>query len=56
MGVKLIALVGVTLVTSWFLINAYLCVTDSKVWGDEFYRSYLRFHTWFQRKHARKIA
>lgn len=56
MGVRILSLIGVSLVLSWFLMNAYLTVSQNKVFSDELNRSYSRFTTsWYSKEMQKKI-
>src|SRR5947209_3044908 len=48
MGIKVLPLLGVALVMTWFLYNGYICVSQPKVYGAEVSRSYAAFNTWFE--------
>ena len=46
MSLNIRYLLGIALVTSWFLTNAYLAQFENKMFGDELQTSYGKFHTW----------
>ena len=55
MGIKWLSMIGVCLVSIWFLYNGYLLINDSKHYGEEYYRAYVKLHTYYETNLDRKI-
>ena len=50
MSVKIKTLIGIALLCGWFLMNAYICLTQTKVFSEEINRSYIKLSDGYHSK------